>query len=218
VVFLKRVQAIEQYVQGKGGRHIEEESGVALRTVYRMIERALRIHPDGRAWGYRALIPHERVKPYERTRPVRRLAGTNAGNTGAFQQLLGRFEILQNLLRDAIRDRDVLLEQVGDRMRLRGLKRLLANTGSGCRSARRHGPNLACIAGGTGENSMALVFDRGADEAKGRLLPRWPDRRSAISLARAPVVLKFDDNRQYYYAGASCNQWDAVLVRRSGLG
>ena len=55
-------------------------------------------------------------------------------------------------------------------------------------------------------------------DAQGRLLPRWLDRRSEISLARAPVVLKFDDNRQYYYAGASCNQWDAVLVRRSGLG
>ena len=134
VVFLKRVQAIEQYVQGKGGRHIEEESGVALRTVYRMIERALRIHPDGRPWGYRALIPHGRVKPYERTSPVRRLAGTNAGNTGAFQQLLGRFEILQNLLRDAIRDRDVLLEQVGDRMRLRGLKRLHTRFLEACRA------------------------------------------------------------------------------------
>jgi putative transposase len=59
-----RTAAIELYSRGLPIGEVEERSGVDRRTLYRMIERALRRHPDGRPWGFRALIPSLRTVAY----------------------------------------------------------------------------------------------------------------------------------------------------------
>lgn len=48
----------------------------------RLIARALRPHPDGRVWGWRALVPNARVKAFERQSRPRVLVHTKAGQRG----------------------------------------------------------------------------------------------------------------------------------------
>jgi hypothetical protein len=51
-----------------------------------MIERALQAHPDGRPWGFRALVPGSHTKAYQRYK-----ASVGVGLAGAFGQLLEKY-------------------------------------------------------------------------------------------------------------------------------
>lgn len=52
-----RVTAIEHYRRGVPLEGIREKTAIDRRVLYRMVDRALRTHPDAREWGFRALIP-----------------------------------------------------------------------------------------------------------------------------------------------------------------
>jgi hypothetical protein len=67
--FRSRMQAIERYALGESVKDIEDATGVNRRQLYRLLERALEQHHDGRIFGYRALIAHVRVTEYVRVRP-----------------------------------------------------------------------------------------------------------------------------------------------------
>lgn len=115
-----RVTAIEHYRRGVPLEGIREKTTIDRRVLYRMIDRALRTHPDGRVWGFRALIPGLHTKAYERRKPAK---VTGRGLAGAFTQLLDRHEELEQLIRQLIRSREVLLIQKGERFYLQSLKR-----------------------------------------------------------------------------------------------
>ncbi|MCA8165517.1 hypothetical protein QZM77_23525 [Burkholderia cepacia] len=66
-----RTTAIEQYARGAPIKEIEQSTGVNRRQLYRLLERALTAHPDGRLCGFRALILHSRVADYVRLSPVK---------------------------------------------------------------------------------------------------------------------------------------------------
>lgn len=116
--FQNRAAAIELYSCGLPIGEVEERSGVDRRTLYRMIERALRRHPDGRPWGFRGLIPSLRTVAYERRKKSH---GKGRGLSGSFAQLLDRYRELEGLLRGLIQNREVLLMQRGDRFYVKGL-------------------------------------------------------------------------------------------------
>ena len=91
--------AIRDYYQGHSMESLSEMSGFKERSLHRVIEKCLRVHPDGRIWGFRALIRHTRTKGYARKAPV--VQGTldkPAGTAGAFMQLLGRFPDIKDML------------------------------------------------------------------------------------------------------------------------
>lgn len=69
-LFEKRVQAVMAYVQGESVKQIERSTGVDRRQLYRWLERAVSIHPDGRPFGFRALVRYARVTDYVRRRLV----------------------------------------------------------------------------------------------------------------------------------------------------
>jgi transposase InsO family protein len=117
--YRRRVAAIEHYGRGLSLDDIRAKTQIDRRVLYRMIERALRTHPDGRVWGFRALIPGLHTKAYERRKPAK---VTGHGLAGAFTQLLDRHEELEQLVRQLIRSRDVLLIQKGDRFYLHSLR------------------------------------------------------------------------------------------------
>jgi putative transposase len=48
--YQERATAIEQYCRGRPIDWIEDESRVDRRVLYRLIERAVQPHPDGRPW------------------------------------------------------------------------------------------------------------------------------------------------------------------------
>ena len=73
-------------------REITRETSVGFNDLYRMFERCISPHEDGRIFGFRALIPHRHTGSYERRVPVDTFrAGERHNASGAFNQLLRRY-------------------------------------------------------------------------------------------------------------------------------
>ena len=117
-VYRSRAAALEAYAKGGPVAIIEAAHGIGRSTLVRMLRRAQRAHADGRLWGYRALVPHVRVKGYERSLPPRTLLHTTAGNAGAFTQLLQRHPALEVHLRRELSSGRVGLRGDGESTRL----------------------------------------------------------------------------------------------------
>lgn len=132
-IFQARCAALQAYVKGDPVAKIEDEHGVDRSTLVRMVKRAQRAHPDGSLWGYRALVPHVRVKSYERSQPPRALIHTKAGNSGAFTQLLQRHPALDAHLRRELSSRQVQLSGDGEAARLFNFKPVLQRFLQACR-------------------------------------------------------------------------------------
>ena len=133
-----RMAAIEQYARGAAIKEIEQSTGVNRRQLYRLLERALAAHPDGRLYGFRALVLHARVADYVRLSPVKPNGERGSrGAVGALSQLLERFPVLAAWLRLQIKQHRVALIEIrtgGElRTRLRGLQGLHAGFLQQCR-------------------------------------------------------------------------------------
>nr|WP_321167037.1 helix-turn-helix domain-containing protein [Caballeronia cordobensis] len=138
--FKSRMQAIERYARGESVKDIEEATGVNRRQLYRLLERALESHSDGRIFGFRALIAHVRVRDYVRMMPVTFTGGLgNRGTVGALSQLLERYPNLVGWLRLQLKQHRVKLDQCstddGLHSRVRGLGALHAEFLQQCRQA-----------------------------------------------------------------------------------
>jgi putative transposase len=67
--------------------------------LYRLLDRCLRTHADGRIYGFRALLPYEHLKRYERIAQVRvSEPRARGGSAGALSQLLARHPKLRQWL------------------------------------------------------------------------------------------------------------------------
>src|SRR5260370_58424 len=94
-----RQRAIRAYLDGHALNPICAECQVSKAELLRHLNRCMAIHADGRIYGWRALLPHEHVRPYVRwTRPR---AGTR-GLAGAFRQFLRDHPTLREALDAAI--------------------------------------------------------------------------------------------------------------------
>lgn len=86
-VFVARRTAIELYIQNP---HlslvaIRDQTGVDPKTIYRIMDRCLSKHADGRIYGFRAAIPYARLKQYERVHSLDRYErAQGVGLAGAF--------------------------------------------------------------------------------------------------------------------------------------
>jgi putative transposase len=117
--YQERATAVEQYCRGRPIDEIEDESRVDRRVLYRLIERAVQPHPDGRPWGFRALIPGMHVRAYQRFKTT---VGARDGLAGSFRQLMDRYPPLEQVVKQLILEGEVFLVQVGDRRYLKNLK------------------------------------------------------------------------------------------------
>ncbi|MCY1208473.1 hypothetical protein D9M68_07300 [compost metagenome] len=114
-----RVQAIERYASGESVKEIEKATGVDRRQLYRWLERGLALHPDGRIFGFRALLRYVRVNEYVRISPVNgRPSEDGRGKAGAFALFLESYPALAGWLLLKIKQRRVLLKQVHTNGRL----------------------------------------------------------------------------------------------------
>jgi putative transposase len=129
--YQQRAAVIDEYRRRSALEVIHEKTKIDRRVLYRMLDRALWTHPDGRVWGFRALIPGLHTKVYERHLPAKAIGRSLAG---AFTQLLERHEELEQLLPRFIRNREVLLIQKGERFYLPNLTRAHERFKEVCRS------------------------------------------------------------------------------------
>jgi len=84
-LYLRRERAIRLYLEGATDVQIKAACGMGRGQAYRLLtERCLKPHPDGRIQGWRGLLPHARVKTYERTAPLA-LNAWSGGAVGALQ-------------------------------------------------------------------------------------------------------------------------------------
>ena len=129
--YQQRAAAVEHYAAGAALREIESKTEIHRRVLYRMIERALQGHPDGRPWGFRALIPGSHTKAYERRKASK---SVGVGLAGAFNQLLDRQPKLEKLVRQLIESGDIRLVQQGQRVYLKNLRNAHNRFMAACRS------------------------------------------------------------------------------------
>jgi putative transposase len=126
-VFEARMQAVLRYTKGESLKQIEQSTGVNRRQLYRLLERAILSHPDGRLFGFRALVSYVRIAEYGRVNPVQvRGVRGSCGAAGALSQLFERYPALAGWLLLQVRQRRVSFEQIHTegrlRTRLRGLQ------------------------------------------------------------------------------------------------
>jgi hypothetical protein len=134
-IFRQRQASVLAYARGARVKDAVRE-GVNRKTLARMMARALKPHPDGRLWGWRALVPREHVKVFERTAQPKVLLHTKAGNAGAFTQLLSRFPALETALRDELRLERVKLKPGATGYRLSGVSGAAERFRKHCRELR----------------------------------------------------------------------------------
>ncbi|MBR8164815.1 hypothetical protein KDW98_27040 [Burkholderia vietnamiensis] len=90
LLFARRVRAMTLFVDGTTAlQAIGRETGLRINDLYRLFERCITPHEDGRIYGCRALLPWLHTRPYERRAHVT-MSGTD-GASGAFGQLLLRY-------------------------------------------------------------------------------------------------------------------------------
>lgn len=104
--YLQRAEAVRLFVLSTDLSlvAIQVRTGVPRRSFARLFTRCISSHPDGRIQGFRALIPHARLKRYTRTAPVL-LEAAGSNTSGAFAQLLARYPSLAKWLERAARQR-----------------------------------------------------------------------------------------------------------------
>ncbi|CAM5791581.1 hypothetical protein CCAE64S_02817 [Castellaniella caeni] len=65
--YFARKKALTLYLRGAGESEIRSATGVGLSEVVRLLKtRCLLIHQDGEVWGWRALVPWQRISDYQR--------------------------------------------------------------------------------------------------------------------------------------------------------
>ncbi|MGU8077236.1 hypothetical protein [Burkholderia pyrrocinia] len=85
-MYLRRERAIRPYLEGATKIQIKVVCGMGRGQSYRLLtERCLKPHPDGRIGGWWGLLPHARVKAYERRTVPLELNAWSGGAVGALQ-------------------------------------------------------------------------------------------------------------------------------------
>lgn len=100
--FLARRAAVQMYLAGSKTKEITAQTGLSRTFFYRLLRRATAIHPDGRMWGLRALIPWIRSDPVGAGGYRRSPGDPTWSGPGAFRALLNRHPELDKFIRDRV--------------------------------------------------------------------------------------------------------------------
>ena len=103
--FNVRREAIRRFLAGQSRRAVAADTGVVEREITRLRQRCLTLHPDGRIWGWRALLSYARVAEYTPRQTISPPATTargpsaRGGRAGAMTALFRRHPEIWNDLR-----------------------------------------------------------------------------------------------------------------------
>ncbi|MCW3503605.1 hypothetical protein [Burkholderia cenocepacia] len=108
-LYFARKRAVEMYLSNASSESIKRATSLSAKHAYRLIsERCLETHQDGRAFGWRGLVPYERIRPYRRIHRIR-VNNYGGGAAGAMQTLLDA----NPELRAAFDDRILTIPRIG---------------------------------------------------------------------------------------------------------
>lgn len=93
-LYFSRVEAIHAYINSEKALSNE----ISSREVCRLLKRCIKQHPDGKVYGFRALIPQFRVTEYSRKAPLINDSEEGGGLAGAFGALLFQYPELKDLI------------------------------------------------------------------------------------------------------------------------
>jgi len=103
-IFVARKEAIYRYIAGENVIDIEKFTGVRRQKLSVLARKCLEIAPDGKIFGYRALIPYIRTACYQRKADFKRKRQhQQGGQSGALIKLLERFPSIEQVLLEEIR-------------------------------------------------------------------------------------------------------------------
>lgn len=136
--FERRYEAICRFVDGETVAAIRASCGIGPGQLYHLLRRCLANDNDGRAYGFRGLLPRLNLVGYTRRKSLpAKSKRTHGGQAGAFNLLLSAYPALQVWFERKVRERVILLEQctsdAGLKLRLNGLGRLHASFLNECR-------------------------------------------------------------------------------------
>lgn len=94
--------AICGYLQGAPLADLEKAHDVHRAEIFRLLNRAVLLHPDGNIQGWRVLVPGSPIAPYQRSAPVQASGNAGIGYAGALQQLFDRFPSIRRALEAAV--------------------------------------------------------------------------------------------------------------------
>jgi len=83
--FDHRQKAIRAYLAGHRVKDVWKETRIGRQELIRFLNRCLRLHDDGRIFGWRGLLPYKRTCDYVRLATP---TASNGGNAGLFTQFL----------------------------------------------------------------------------------------------------------------------------------
>jgi hypothetical protein len=104
-LYERRYQAICGYIRGEPLASLRQKWKLSRWEIIRLCKRCLSIHPDGRLWGFRALLPEIRVRIYTRiAQPKETKASRRLGFGGLLERLFCRApEIRRKVYAHALR-------------------------------------------------------------------------------------------------------------------
>jgi len=206
-VFNARRTALELYCANTAVASIEEQTAVNRRQIYRLLAACASLHPDGRVFGWRALVPYTHVATYQRTaKSQRRRDGSGAA--GAFGHLLQAYPSLEQWIAEQIRAKRVSVDQRGTddglRLRVRGLTKLHKSFLDRCRDLSLSAADYPFNTQHMGIRALATAvraecmrtFERGAHLAGATHLKGLPSAAGSAPAAQQTLdVVEFDGHR-----------------------
>jgi hypothetical protein len=205
-VFASRRGAIELFIGEPllPMKTIQAKTGVDPKTVYRLIDRCLTKHADGRIFGFRAAIPYARLKEYERVHSINRVQGAQGvGLSGAFRLLLQQYPPLEDYLQKEAKLRHKPI--TGAHEVRRSIKRIHKRFLEECRALGIKPNEYPLNQELGGQRSLSDYFRRfdnrtfGAaakSKGAGRVRPEAPENmEQAPPATRAFEVIEFDGHK-----------------------
>ena len=111
-IYLRRVKAVDMYIDGLKTRDIQACTGYRSHEQFRFVEKALRRDRDGNQFGYAALIPNRNTAGYERTKNAQGGEALTGTGSGMFARLLERVPDLEDFLKgNYFNNRDVTIQR-----------------------------------------------------------------------------------------------------------
>jgi putative transposase len=183
---------------------IQARTGVDPKTVYRLVDRCLAKHADGRIFGFRAAIPYARLKDYERVHSINRAQGAQGvGLSGAFTLLLQQYPSLEGYLQKEGKQRHKPI--TGAHEVRRSVKRIHKRFLEECRALGIKPNEYPLNQELGGQRSLSEYFRRmdnrnfdAAAKSKGasRVRPEAPENmEQAPPATRAFEVIEFDGHK-----------------------